>query len=307
LIAVVHLVWGPLGPRRLREFVMSYRAHPPGVEHDLVVLFNGVDAECADELSAELQGVDHRKLVLDQPRQDLAAYAAAAATLSHESLCFLNSYSAVLSDDWLAKFSSALEEPGVGLVGATGSWASMRSYAFYYLGLPSPYRSVWHDRRSMIREFRELDGERTGNAPPPGITAHLHTARALMSMVVGFASFPSPHIRTNAFMASRSLCRRLLAGSLAQKVQAHRQESGSNGITRCVERAGYRVLVVDREGQTFEARNWPESNTFWQGQQDRLLVSDNQTATYRDGTTARRTLLSTYAWGDRAAPAPADA
>ncbi len=42
MIAVVHLVWGPLGPEPLRDFLRSYHAHDAGAPHELVVLFNGV-------------------------------------------------------------------------------------------------------------------------------------------------------------------------------------------------------------------------------------------------------------------------
>ncbi len=42
VIAVVHLVWGPLGPAPLREFLRSYNACEAGASHELVIVFNGV-------------------------------------------------------------------------------------------------------------------------------------------------------------------------------------------------------------------------------------------------------------------------
>ncbi len=51
MIAVVHLVWGPLGAGPLQEFLASYKRHPAGAEHELVVLLNNVP----DPLPAEFQ------------------------------------------------------------------------------------------------------------------------------------------------------------------------------------------------------------------------------------------------------------
>ncbi len=121
-------------------------------------------------------------------------------------------------------------------------------------------------------------------------------------MVIGFSQFPAPHIRTNAFMAERQLLRQALSRRLRRKVDAHRLESGRRSITAQIERAGLRALVVDSAGRAFESPEWPDSKTFWQANQDGLLVDDNQTDTYRRAGGARRRLLAQYAWGERAAP-----
>ncbi len=305
MIAVVHLVWGPLGAGPLRRFLASYRQHDGGAEHELVVLFNGVADEQRGELAAELEHVEHRSLTTPAPVQDLAAYAYAAERLQHERLCILNSHSVILAPGWLTKLDGALAAPGTGLVGASGSWASMRSYALYHLRLPSAYRSVWPDRAATLAQFRALEAERTGASPARGPVGHLHTAKALLDMTIGFPPFPAPHIRTNAFMAPRQLLCQLLSSGLRRKVDAHRLESGNRGLARAVERLGMRTGVVDRSGRRFEVGDWPDSETFWQGQQRGLLVGDNQTDSYDQASPERRRLLSTYAWGERAWDEPA--
>jgi hypothetical protein len=306
VISVVHLVWAPLGPEPLREFLRSYHAHEAGAPHQLVIVLNGVPSSEAsstrEALIAELRQTPHRLIDLKRSVLDLVAYGQAAAALDDEHLCILNSHSRLRSAGWLATLEEALHRPKVGLVGATGSWASMRSYALRALGLPSAYRRVWPDRRRTFREFRELELERTGARPPRGALTRLHTTRALSDMAIGFSRFPAPHIRTNAFMAERTLLRGALRTSLRRKVDAHRLESGRRSITVQIERAGLRTLVVDRRGRTYEPSEWPDSETFWQGDQGGLLVADNQTATYQSADGARRRLLAEYAWGERAAP-----
>lgn len=61
-------------------------------------------------------------------------------------------------------------------------------------------------------------------------------------------------------------------------------------------------LVVDSLGATYDAEHWDRSCTFYQGEQDGLLVADNQTLFYTNGDADRRRLLSTLAWGPHADP-----
>jgi hypothetical protein len=67
-------------------------------------------------------------------------------------------------------------------------------------------------------------------------------------------------------------------------------------------RAGLRPLVVGKDGRCYEKEEWHTSNTFWQGDQQNLLVADNQTNDYQNGSAERRLFLSRYAWGENAAP-----
>jgi hypothetical protein len=305
---VLHLVWGPLGPRALRDFLTSYRGHDAGEEHDLAIVLNGMGVvqaratQSREQLLAELEGIECRLIELERPVLDLVAYSQAARAVDHERICILNSHSRVRCDGWLAALDEALGRPGVGMVGATGSWAGMRSYAQYYCRLPSPYRRVWQDRSATLREFRELALERDGASQSRGLRGRVNTARALLDMAVYGPSFPSPHLRTNAIMADRELLTQLLPDQLGRKVHAYRLESGAGGITRQVQRRGLRTLVVDRFGRAYEPQDWPDSETFWQGAQSGLLVADNQTDSYQRGDLGRRRALSRFAWGERAAP-----
>jgi hypothetical protein len=144
------------------------------------------------------------------------------------------------------------------------------------LGLPSPYRRVWPDRRRTFSQFQELHIEHTDNSSARSPLAFLHTARALTDMTIGFSQFPAPHLRTNALMAKRQLLSQALSQDLGRKVDAHRLESGRRSITAQIERAGLRALVVDSGGQAFEQPEWPDSKTFWQADQEGLLVADNR-------------------------------
>jgi hypothetical protein len=267
-IALVHLVWAPLGREPLRAFLGSYAAHPAGVEHELVVLVNGIGMSAADgrspltreQLAAELCGVPHRLIELERPVLDLAAYGAAVRALEHERVCFVNSYSLILAGGWLGQLARAHERPDVGLVGATGSWES----------------------RSELVPGRAL-----------------HWAYQLAKLPAnrrGFPRFPNPHIRTTAFMLDHRVALELGLERARTKNRAYLLESGRRSITREIQARGRGMLVVGRDGRGYAPEDWPRSATFRAGGQSNLLVADNRTAQWQDADEECRRELSWQAW-----------
>jgi hypothetical protein len=127
-VCVVHLVWAPLGPAALRRFAISYRGHSAGMDHRLVFVFK--DFASPEETAAHvdaLDGLQHEALHYSRPTFDLPAYVSSAQALDSSHLCFLNSESVVLVDGWLAALHEHVTAPGVGAVGATGSYERPRS------------------------------------------------------------------------------------------------------------------------------------------------------------------------------------
>jgi hypothetical protein len=153
-LAVVHLVWAPLGAEALEGFLAAYRRFAPGAEHRLVVILNGFDGKADPRRVAVervLDGVDHQAIVLPRPVVDLTAYREAAPEIEARALCLLNSYSRPLVADWLALLAGGLSDASVGLVGCGGSCESAYSAAPLWL------------RRRRGREF------------PPFPNPHLRT------------------------------------------------------------------------------------------------------------------------------------
>jgi hypothetical protein len=317
VIGVVYLFWGPLGLAPVREFFASYRRHPPGIDHEVVMLLNNVDGDLRSRLDSELSDVEHRVLVLEEPVQDIAAYAFAAERLGYERLCFLNTYTAALAPDWLAKLSGALDEPGAGLVGATGSWASLHSAVLNAFLLPNPYKGVVPERRIAREQMeaieRELEaarrpGELLGEAPGRSLGRSVSsTLKSLLPMpeqLWRFERFPAYHVRTNGFMLDREMFGELRVRRITRKMDAYLMESGRHSFTRQIHARGQRTLLVDVHGDSYDHDRWPASRTLWQGHQEGLLLADNQTRSYSNGGIDRRRLLSAFAWGPHAEPAP---
>jgi hypothetical protein len=369
---LVHLVREVNGLRPFCEFLEALRAHPPGVDHELVLAMKGFasPAQAAPYLAV---AADLAPTVVYFPDLgiDLGVYFAAAARLRRDRYCFVNSYSRPLVDGWLAKLDDALALPGVGQVGASGSWASMSSWVKSLIGLPSAYLGLFPERpivRALSLEIQREAAARKGHTAPDaggsgpegrgsasedsalafdgrgsasgdfalafdgrgsasedfalaldvrgsassnGHRSAVSVARLRLSSIpriprelAEFADFPAPHVRTNAFMISHAALRDLRLAPVLNKMDAEVVESGRESITAQLERNGLSTRVVDCEGSTYCPGAWDRSGTFWQGEQERLLVADNQTRCYAAGTFARRSLLATLAWGVSAAPSP---
>jgi hypothetical protein len=302
----VHLVWPPLGPERLAAFVDAYRRFDSGVEHELLVLWNGF-APGADvsPWRASLAGLEHEELWLERPVQDVAAYLEAVTRHPADRYCFVNSYAEPLVDGWLGKLDGALASPGVGIAGATGSWASTRSWMMHVLRLPGPYRHVMPPPRAAVPQMMAIEADRRHALPPSEpsrLGRRLRTLAEAPSQTLPFEPFPAYHVRTNGFMLRRERLQALVLGAVRDKRDAYLLENGRHSITRQLQRQGLRTLVVDCNGASYDHGEWQRSCTFWQRDQERLLVADNQTRAYAEADNDRRRLLAGFAWGADADP-----
>ena len=327
-VRVVHLVWKPLGLDPLRDFLASYQTHPAGLDHKLVVVFNGFDGEAElGEWREALAGVEHDWLLVSPPTQDIPAYFEAARRLDCEYLCFLNSYSVILDSEWLAKLHRHARGEGVGAVGATGSWQSHRSLKLFAWGERSAYTDILFDLKEHIphevppARFALSEGreqEIRGMGLPRrlalrlyylGLVAPYHLTLDYVRLrlekrrdirrfpAADFGPFPAYHLRTNAFMIRRDVMLGLKTWGMPEKDDAYRFESGTESMTNQLLRRGLKPLVVGRDGRAYEKEEWPLSETLFQGEQRNLLVSDNVTRRYAESGALERTILSRGAWG----------
>jgi hypothetical protein len=107
----------------IRRFVEAYRSKPAGVAHELVVIFKGYASERArDGARAAMSGVSFQEVHTGDETFDLGAYADAILCVSCARAAFLNTGSEPVSSNWLGKLNAALDLPGMGLVGASGSY-----------------------------------------------------------------------------------------------------------------------------------------------------------------------------------------
>lgn len=272
-IEVVHLVWAAAGIEPFRNFIRSYREHPAGVDHELVILFNGFCSGGVDAHRASLEGVPHKELRLPFRARDIPAYFWAAEHSTSRYMCFINSYSTLLARDWLSVLHRHVAEPGVGAVGATGSWES-----FY---------------TNYLRRFKAL-----GRRFSPGDWArYMGRSVRLARYRADFNPAPNPHLRSNAFMIERARWLGLERSALRTKRQTWVFESGKRGMTAQLLAAALQIQVVGRDGQAYATDRWHESRTFRLDGQENLLVADNRTRQYEEADDATRRFMTEIAWG----------
>jgi hypothetical protein len=302
----------PMASEPFAAFLDSWRSPPPEADCDLVLAMKGFDgARQAESCLASARNLAPTALFFSDEGFDLGVYVAAAAQLRRDRYCFLNAYGDLLIEDWLAKLEAALREPEVRMAGATGSWASTHSWVTYSLGLPSAYRGLLPERYAARRAFLAIQFGRTGESRRSGwrsLGPKLGSLPEMLQQFLAFERFPTCHLRTNAFMISHATLARLRLPPIRGKMDAYRLENGRSSITRQVQNLGLRTVVVDRGGASYDHDEWDRSYTLWQGDQEGLLVADNQTRSYPRAGEDRRKLLSAFAWGSRADPrVPRDA
>lgn len=283
-LCVVHLArhanrWEPFD-----RFMRSYEQHPAGIDHDLVVAAKGfpggeVPAEYLDRLAPH----GGRVLPLEDTGFDIGSYWAAARALPFASYCFLNSFSVILDDGWLAKLARH-HVPSVGLVGASGSWEAHLS-----------------DWTQNLRAGLLLPPWRTAPdpLPPRRLTARDRAwlIRDWLRHWAEFPPFPNPHIRTNAFLIRRDLMLDIEVGDLSTKADVLRFESGRQSLTRQIRRRDLEALVVGRDGVAYLPDAWPESHTFRSGDQVNLMISDNRTEEWLATASPLKEQQAARAWG----------
>jgi hypothetical protein len=263
-ICVIHLVRSCNGIEPLRRFLTSYKNHPAGLKHDLMFILKGFEKdEISLEIDSLLNSFNHLRINVPDEGYDIGSYITAAQLLENKFLCFFNSFSEILDDNWLEKLSRNLSSKGCGMVSATGSWEST------YTSSCSVKRKLsltyWIERFYKKRFF---------------------------------LPFPNPHLRTNGFLISRDLFLDVTQyHKIKDKIDALCFESGKDSISRRIESRGLNLVVVGRDGHGFFRDEWSKSGTFRTGEQENLLVADNQTRTFTDSDINMRILLSEYAWG----------
>ncbi len=274
-ICVAHLLRKSNELSALRAFIDSYRACDAGMTHDLVVIFKGFRPDEPLEPYDEcLAGIRHQRMFVPDRGFDVRPYLQVARAYPHAYFAFLNSFSRILAPGWLERLYRHASKPGVGLVGATGSHQSVAS---------DNVQMRWVFPASMPRYRRQVRGM-------------LRHARYLVTISGRFPFFPNYHIRTNAFMAAREVMTGLRTGPLLTKWGAYKLESGTHSMTRQAMNAGLTPLVVGADGLGYRPPEWPDARTFWIRDEENLLISDNQTRTYLDGTPQLRQWLAYHAW-----------
>jgi hypothetical protein len=303
-VGVIYLYRFAEGESPILRFLESYRKYPAGIEHDFYVVFKGFPDEATLVAGRALfANISFTPIEQDDSGYDIGSYLKAAKIVSNGRLMFLNTFSQILSSDWLRYFDRALSMQKVGLVGATGSWQANTSS--YEAAIVNLLRCDW--RWQNIRRWPQRLAEHSGldGDDQPDVHRKKHK-RTLRSFVLApleytrrffeYGRYPNPHIRTNAFMIERKLFLSLKSSAFISKHDVYKFESGRKSLTRQILASGLKPIVVGRNGTMYEISEWRSSSTFWTNEQHNLIIADNRTVGYAQGEQTFRTKLENRAW-----------
>ncbi len=315
-IGVVYLYRFAEGELPARGFLDSYRAHPAGVDHDLHVIFKGFpDAPALASARKLFAGLPINPIGLDDAGFDVGSYFAAAKLVSNRRLVFFNTFTELLTDDWLKKFDAALSQPEVGLVGATGSWQSRSSYYEAIIGmawaglnhllsqLTEFAAKGWHAKESQDMKVGGEDSQDPHGVDKRRLIAlvdrgfhRLFRLDRYLMYLWHYARYPNPHVRTNAFMIERDCFLSLRVPSFNKKYGVYKFESGRQSMTKQIVARGLKPVVVGSNGRFYDISEWKSSSTFWINEQANLIAADNRTRQYANATEEGRARFQDFAW-----------
>lgn len=281
-VAVVYLSYIPYGTIYLERFLASYQSNPAGQEHELIILFNGYqlkkDAEPFLKI-LEQSGIQ-ATTAFTESRFDISAYLNIAKELTHPWLAFLNTYSLILHPNWLLYLYQNIQAENIACVGATGSWGNK-------------YRDDQY--RKLVKN--------------PASYFRLAAIKEMIKYRFNFYPAVSAHIRTNSFLVRRTVFLKMeyrlfkpfifnfLHGFKESKLASECFEHGKNCMTKQMTRLGFELLLVNKNGIGYPLNEWNKAGSFWQGEQENLLISDNQTEKYRLADAEERSFYQHFAWG----------
>ncbi|MBZ9656089.1 glycosyltransferase family 2 protein [Phyllobacterium lublinensis] len=328
-IAVVYLARLHEGFHSFEAFAETYRRHPAGEDHDLYIVCKGFEkpGEYA-AIGAVFTGIKHKIIhVKDDIGLDIHAYQEAARKIDNEYICCLNTFTSLRTDNWLAKLWANMSKPGVGLVGATGSFESLYNswkvvnFVSWSTAVPARYdrafvrNYAWlinqcaphmlraaKSKQLRIRRFlsdtlRNRPSNESLQEEYSGVWAQtLSQNGGFCSNFRDFPRFPNPHIRSTAFLVRR---KDLLAVTLEDKgkIACCKFESGTEGLSISMMRQGLELLVVGADGVGYSMEQWPTCGAFRSGNQSNLLASDNQTDSYNGYSAEEKLAHRIMSWG----------
>lgn len=164
MIGVVHLVRHCNGLEPFRRFIQSYRVHPSGADHELILLMKGVPALGLTPYLEILAGLPCHMIRMGDHGYDLQTYGDFArmppcdeyGVPDCDRFLFLNSFSEIAQDNWLKSFNDVMNL-GYALVGATSSKESILTnsqrwlHRFFFQPFPN-----WHIRTNAFYITREI-------------------------------------------------------------------------------------------------------------------------------------------------------
>ena len=113
-----------------------------------------------------------------------------------------------------------------------------------------------------------------------------------------FLRSPNYHVRTNAFFIKNELFKDITKDffSFPTKNSVWKFESGLQSFTKKILMKDLQCVIVGKDGLIYPMSLWYMSNIFKSGDQGNLIISDNQTESYRLSSVLLKKQMAFKAW-----------
>jgi len=260
---------------KFARFFDSYKQLPAGYEHELFIIKKGfqehediwdVWTQQLDGISYQIRAYPDRHFVFGYVRNLMEEF-------PDRYIFVCNATCEILVDQWLDLYMRHANPNRI--LGAMGSYDSFYSnYVANFSTIPpltlkNFIRSSSATRSKWWRSFFGYDVQ-----PPqhPCYNAD------------NFYPHPNPLLRTLAIMLPPRLLERIFYWPRSENVHSKDDEylfeMGKFGLTAQALLAGLEPLVVGADGRTYAIEEWPQSKTFWSGNQENLIIADRWSRHY---------------------------
>ncbi len=262
---VVYLAYEPYGINLLKKFLKNYNFYKSGYEHDLLICFKEFDKKKLNLWSSYISN----KFIkfFDQHNVndfDIGSFLRVAEKFPNRLILFLNSFAKPVVNNWLKIFITNYTAKSI--VGGHGVYASASSnFLKFQIENITKFKSIRYGLRHLIR----------------------------------VPLFPNPHIRTSNFLINSNdfLSLKVNREKFKKKIETNYFESGRNSMSNQLKKRGFDLYVVNSENKKFSIKNWPKSNTFSLGNQNKLVISDQRTEFYQKLTQKKKKEVQKIYWG----------
>lgn len=279
-IAIVYLFYCPYGIEKLKKFLHSYNNNKPYFSNKIYIIFKEIQLKESNLEQVEKEcisySLNYQILECQLPGFDINTYQWVAQQVIEDYLIFFNTNSVLLHPNWCDFYTKHITK-NTGAISATASFNS-------HINTVLQENNFHYNRKLSFKE---------------NLASYKMLLKAIFIWPFLYKKFPNPHIRTNAFLINRKVFLTLnIKNPLKSKREAYLAESGRNSITQQLLKKNLTVGVVNNNGDYFDLQEAYKANTFWNNQQENLLVADNQTELYKNANETQKKQLSLLAWGN---------
>ena len=259
---------------KLKIFLESTSHFKSGIDYSLNIIFKN-NKNIPEEIKAISKIYNAKLYFFKDDGLDWGAYIRFAKENNSKLILFLNSNSKIIAENWLLYLARPFDQKEVKMTGATGSFSSTRTMLL-------PLEFIF---KSPIKYIKYLFG-------------FLYDFIRLRNL---FDSFPSIHIRSNAFMIERLDFLEYAKKNKFpnSKLDVYMLENGKKSLSKYFLRNNYKIGVAGKDGVFYLPPNWKYSKTFKYSNQENLLISDNHTNYYslkKNNLTSKR-IMNFITWG----------